>query len=589
MKEFFKYMFASMLGFVLVIIIGSLIFFGIMVALISISSNQEVSISGNSVLRLKLDRTILDRGTKSPAFLDLGNGAFAKRTGMDMILQNIGKAKEDPKIKGIFLDVGVIPAGISTITEIRDALLDFKKSGKFILSYSEVYTQSSYYLASVSDQVYLHPQGILFFKGLNAEMMFLKGALDKLDIKMQVIRHGKFKAATEPLFLDKMSPENRKQTMELISSVWGNVLEGISTSRNISVERLNRLADSLTVQSPEIALKNHLVDKLVYRDELINELRQKLGLTKKESINYVSLEKYDNVPELHKKMSDGHDRIAVIYAVGNIGGGEGDDQSIGSERISKAIRKAREDEKVKAIVLRVNSPGGSSLASDVIWREVALAVKEKPVVASFGDVAASGGYYIACGASKILADPTTITGSIGVFAVVPNFKGLMNNKLGITFDNAKTNANSDFIPVNEPLSPYQSIILQREIENIYAAFVSRVADGRHLTTAQVDSIGQGRVWSGTDAKKIGLIDDFGGLNKAIETAAGLAGIKKYHLVSLPEQKDVLEELVEQFLGDKEESVLEKQLGENYKYFKFLKELREMKGIQARLPFDINVN
>jgi protease-4 len=589
MKEFFKFMFASMLGFVLIMIICSLIFFGVIISLVSISSSDDTTLPDHSVLRLKLDRAVFDRGPKSPAFFDLGEGAFARHTGLDIILNNLEKAKTDPKIKGILLDISDIPAGISTISEIRNALADFKKSGKFIISYSEVYSQSSYYLASVSDEVCLHPQGILFFKGLNADMVFLKGALDKLDIKMQIIRHGKFKAATEPLFLDKMSPENRQQMTALLSAVWNRILQGISESRGISVTRLNQLADSLTAQGPEIALKSHLVDKLLYKDELIRELRQKLNITEKETISYVSLEKYDKVPDLHKKTGDGKNRIAIIYATGDIGGGEGDDQTIGSERITRAIRKAREDEHVKAIVLRVNSPGGSSLSSDVIWREVVLAAKEKPVVASFGDVAASGGYYIACGATRIVAEPTTITGSIGVFAVVPNIKGLMNNKLGITFDNAKTNANSDFISINGPLPAYQSMILQREIENIYSAFVSRVAEGRHLTPDRVDSIGQGRVWSGTDAMKIGLIDDFGGIDKAVETAAGLAKIKDYRIVSLPEQKDMLEELIGQFLGDREESILEKELGENYKYFRYLKEIQGMKGIQTRLPFEISIN
>ncbi len=589
MKEFFKFMFASMLGFVLVMIICSLIFFGIVVSLVSISTSDVVTISDNSVLQLKLDKTILDRGPKSPIFFDLGGGSFAKRSGLDMILENIKKAKTDPKIKGILLDISVIPTGIATITEIREALLDFRASGKFIISYSEVYTQPSYFLASVSDKIYLHPQGMIYFKGLNADLMFLKGALEKLDIKMQIIRHGKFKAATEPLFLDKMSPENRQQMMALINNVWTNMLQGISETRKIPIERLNQMADSLTSQAPETALKNHLVDKLVYKDELIAELKTRLGISGKESINYVSLEKYDNAPNLHKKNSTSHDRIAIIYALGNIGDGDGDDQSIGSERISKAIRKAREDKKIKAIVLRVNSPGGSSLSSDVIWREVVLAAKVKPVVASFGDVAASGGYYIACGASKIIADRTTITGSIGVFAVVPNFKGLMNNKLGVTFDNAKTNANSEFIPVNQSLPPYQAMILQHEIENIYSAFVSRVAEGRHMTTAQVDSIGQGRVWSGTDAKRIGLIDDFGGMDKAVETAADLAKIKDYRLVSLPEQKDMFEEIMNELMGNKEEILLQKELGENYKFYQYLKDIQGMKGIQARMPFDININ
>lgn len=588
MKDFFKFMFASMAGFLLIMIVSTLILFGIIVSLVSISSGDEVSIENNSVLRLRLDKTIVDRASKSPLFMDLGDGGFARRSGLNMILHNIEKARRDPKIKGILLDIGMIPAGISTISEIRSALKDFRKSGKFVYAYSETYTQPSYYLATVSDQVYLHPQGMLFFKGLNAEVSFLKGTFDKLEIKMQILRHGKFKAATEPFFLDKMSPENREQMSALVNGIWTAMLKEIGASRNISEVRLNQMADSLLVQSPENALKGGLVDKLLYKDELLALLRTKTGTSQNDNINFVSLEKYDKVPDLKKKPNTSASRIAIVYAYGSIGGGDGDDQSIGSERISKAIRQAREDERVKAILLRVNSPGGSSLASDVIWREVVLTAKQKPVVASFGDVAASGGYYIACGATKIFAQPTTITGSIGVFAVVPNIKGLMNNKLGVTFDNVKTNANAEYIPVNQPLPAYQTAILQKEIESIYTAFVSRVAEGRKMSTAQVDSIGQGRVWNGTDARKIGLIDEFGGLNDALDAAANLAGLKDYRLLIYPEQKEFFEELIAELTGNPEESILERELGDTYEYFRYLKEVKAMKGIQSRMPFEIKI-
>jgi len=536
---------------------------------------------------IKLDRPVMDRSPKNPFFINLSTGN--KISGLNDILDNIKKAKTDNDIKGIFLDISVIPSGFSTIDEIRDALADFKKSGKFVISYSEAYTQTAYYLSTVSDKIYLNPRGMLLFKGLNAELTFLKGTLDKLDIRVQVIRHGKYKAATEPFFLDKMSPENRRQISSLISGIWNRILTGISETRNIPVVELNRLADSLKIETPEDALKYKLVDRLIYKDELITELKKLLDTPEKKEINSITIEKYTNVPEGVKARSEKDGKIAVIYALGSISEGEGDDQTIGSERLSKAIRKARENEKIKAVVLRVNSPGGASLASDVIWREVALTAKIKPVVASFGNVAASGGYYIACPATKILADPGTVTGSIGVFALIPDFKDFFNKKLGITFDNEATNKNSDFISVNKPLPPFQEKIIQNEIEQIYDTFISHVAEGRHLSKESVDSIGQGRVWGGTDALRIGLIDEFGGLDKSIRTAAELAKIKNYRIVELPEQKDPFQQLYEELFGDSRVSVLEKELGDNYKYYQYLKEISEMKGLQMRMPYMISFN
>lgn len=584
MKDFFKFMFASMLGTFLIIVILLFMLIGFVIVIISLSSTEEVNIPKNTILQISLDQPIFDRTPKIPFFMEVG-----KKIGLYDILKNIKKAKSDNNIKGIYLDISYIPTGLAMIDEIRNALLDFKSSGKPVISYSEYYTQGAYYLASVSDKIYLHPEGMILFKGINANMLFLKGTLGKLDIKMQVIRHGKFKAASEPLFLDKMSAENREQVTGLITNSWNTILKGISLARNISTERLNNIADSLTAQTPEEALKNKLVDQLAYKDEFMKDMKHLLNLPEKKEISVIAIDKYMYAIEKNKKRILETNKIAIIYAWGDIIEGNGNEQSIGSEKLSKAIRKAREDSKIKAIVLRVNSPGGGSLASDVIWREVMLASKAKPVVASFGNVAASGGYYIACHATRIIADPTTITGSIGVFAIVPDFKGFFNNKLGITFDNAKTNANSDYIPVTSPLSPYQTLMLQNAVEKTYSSFISKVAEGRHLTIAKVDSIGQGRVWSATDARKIGLIDDFGGIDKAIEVAAKLANITDYRLIALPEQKDPLEEMFDRLTGNNTSSILEKELGENYKYFKYIKEIQEMKGVQARMPFEIILN
>ncbi len=587
MKEFFKMMFASMVGFILTIVLFTVIMFIIAAAIIAGSTKNDISVEPNSILRITLDKPILDRSPKNPFFVDLG--PMNKTIGLNDILKDIQRAKEDPNIKGILLDVSVIPAGMATIQEIRSELIDFKKSGKFILSYSEVYTQGAYYLATAADQIYLQPEGMILFKGLNAELTFLKGTLDKLEIKMQVIRHGKYKAATEPLFRENMSPENHQQIQALIDNSWGTILQGISETRKIEVSQLNRLADSLKAQSPEAALKYKLVDQLKYKDEMEKDLKDRLKLSDKKTLTYISLENYTKTADLRKKQSGQEGKIAVVFCIGNIGSGEGDDQAIGSERISKAIRKAREDNHIKAIVLRVNSPGGSALSSDVIWREVDLAAKTKPVVASFGDVAASGGYYIACPAAKILADPTTITGSIGVFGLIPNMKGLFNNKLGITFDGAKTNANADYFPVTHPLSLYQTEVLQREIEHIYAGFVSKVATGRHMAKEAVDSIGQGRVWSGTDAKKIGLIDDFGGLDQAVKLASELAHITNFRTILLPEQKDPFQAIFDAIMDRNTSSMIEKELGSNYQYYKYLKEIQEMKGIQARMEFNLQIN
>ncbi len=585
MKGFFKFMFASMLGTFLTIVILLFIMFMVIVSVVSFNLSKEVTVSDNSLLHVTLDKPIFDRSPKLPFFVD-----ESSRMGLNDIIKNIRKAKNDPSIKGIYLDISYIPAGLATLEEIRDVLTDFKTSGKPVVCYSEYYAQSAYYLASVADKIYIQPEGAILFKGINAEMFFLKGALDKLGIKMQVIRHGKFKAATEPFFLDRMSPENRIQVTALIKNEWNKVLEDISVSRKISVSRLNEIADSLNAQDPQAALKNGLVDHIAYKDQFLSDVKKMMNLAEDQEISMVSLEKYSSVVTKQKTKALAADRIAIIYASGNIVDGNGNDQSVGSEKFAKAIRKARKDSKIKAIVLRVNSPGGSALASDVIWREVSLTAKEKPVVASFGDVAASGGYYISCPSTKIIAEPTTITGSIGVFGVIPDMKGFFNSKLGITFDNAKTNANSDYISITGPLSTYQSMKLQAEIEKIYSSFVSKVAEGRHLSKEKVDSIGQGRVWNAKDAKSIGLIDDFGGLDKAVEIAAELAKIKDYRIINLPEQKDPFEEFIDQVTGNESFSkVLEKELGEDYRYIRLLQELREMKGVQARMPFELILN
>lgn len=588
MKQFFKFLFASVLGFIIAAVICVLLFVGIITALVSSAgSDKEVKIESNSVLHLKISEPIVDRGSDNPlSNFDLGSFSTKGKIGLNDFLEQIEKAKTDESIEGIFLDVSDVPAGMATIEEMRNKLIEFKSTKKFIVCYSEYLSQSTYYLASVSDEIYLNPQGFLDFKGLGGELMFFKGALEKLGIEPQIIRHGKFKSAVEPFMLDKMSDENRQQTQTYLFALWQKMLDGISISRKIPVDSLNGIASNLSIETAQDAVKFKMVDKLAYKDEVLEVLRKKTTEKSIDDIKLISLEKYAKSENKFKGFAK--DRIAVIYAEGSIEGGEGDDETIGSERLSKTIREARLDDKIKAIVLRVNSPGGSALASEVIWREVLLAKKVKPFIVSMGNVAASGGYYIACAADTIVASPNTITGSIGVFGVLFNGQKLLNNTLGITIDTVKTNTHSDIGSVYRPLNPIERNYIQRSVENVYDVFVKRVADGRKISKIQVDSIGQGRVWSGVDAKKIGLVDVLGGLETAITIAANKAKLKEYKLVSLPKQKDPFKEAIAQLTGEAESAFVRKELGENYKYYKALKNISGYSGIQARLPFEVDI-
>jgi protease-4 len=510
--------------------------------------------------------------------------------GLNDILKNLDKAARDENIKGIYLNLSGIAAGSATLLEIRDALVKFKESGKFIISYSENYTQGSYFLATTADKIYMNPEGGMDFHGLSAELMFFKGTLEKLDADMQIIRHGKFKSAVEPFMLDKMSEENREQMMAIIDALWGEIIQTISDTRNISVDELNRIADGLLIQEPEDAIAFGLVDELMYKDQLLTELKTMLDVEEKDDIESVTLAKYTNAPDPKKERPDRKNKIAVVYALGEIVSGEGSDEIIGSEKISRAIRDARKDDKVKAIVMRVNSPGGSALASDVILREVKLAAEAKPFIISMGDVAASGGYYIACAADMIFASPTTITGSIGVLGMIPNLEETMKNKLGVTFDYAMSNENSNFMSTFRPLTGYQKDVIQGYIEEVYDTFVDHVSKGRDMTWEAVDEVGQGRVWAGADAMDIGLIDEFGGLTDAIDAAAEMAELDTYTIKELPEQKDPIEELVKELMGGASINAhIKAELGENYRIYQQLKYWQNAKGVQARLPYDIYIN
>ncbi len=579
-------MFASMLGVFLAIGISVVVFLIVIFAMISSASKEkDVAIQKNSVLHIKLDEPISERTSNNPVLRHL---SISNEMGLNDILANIRKAKTDDNIRGIYLELSEIPSGFATIEEIRSALIDFKLTKKFVIAFGEVYSQGAYYLASIADKIYLYPEGAIDFKGLKAEVLFFKGALDKLEIEPQIIRHGKFKSAVEPFLLDKMSPENREQVKTFVGSVWSYLKENISKSRNISVNDLQIIVDSLKIQEAQDAFKYHLVDKLAYKDEMLSDLKKSLGLKESDKVNFVGLKKYDNVVEKKMEQKFIKEKIAIIYAAGDIVSGEGKEKNIGSDKVSEALKKARLDVNVKAVVLRINSPGGSALASDVIWREVVLTNKVKPVVVSMGDYAASGGYYIACAASKIIAEPTTITGSIGVFGLMFNAQKLLNEKLGITIDTFKTGKFADMGSSFRPLTPAEKNILQRSVEKIYEQFVTKVANGRHLTKWEVDSIGQGRVWSAIDAKKIGLVDEFGGINTAIAEAAKLSKTDKYRILTLPEQKDPFMQFLEGISGEAQTYFYKQELQENFRFYNQLHEILENNGIQTRLPYQIQL-
>lgn len=580
-------MFASMLGFILAGVILIFIVIAMITATISSKSERTIVVSDNSVLEITFENPVKERTSQNP-FEDLNFNLSQKHDlGLNDILKNIEKAKTDDHVKGIFLNLSSVNAGMAQLEEIRNALIRFKTSRKFIYAYSEEYDQASYYIASVADSVFLNPQGSFDWHGLRTELMFMKGALEKLEIEPEVIRHGKFKSAVEPFINEKMSPENRDQIAQLIHGVWNYYVLQVAESRNADPAVFQNAAYEMSVRTPEKAVELRLVDKLAYTDEVQSALKKASGISEKEKVKFIALRKYNKAPGTSKPFSN--KKIAIVYAVGEIGGGDGDENSIGSDKLSAAIRKARLDTSIKAIVLRVNSPGGSALASDVIWREMLLAKKAKPVIVSMSDVAASGGYYIACAADTIVCEPNTITGSIGVFGLLFNAQKLLNNKLGLTFDTVKTGRFAGIGTPTRPLTPEERNIVQEEVERIYDTFITHVADGRNISKAEVDSIGQGRVWSGIDAKRLGLVDVLGGINTAIEIAAKKAKLDNYRTISLPEGEDVLKKLLEDFSDDVSSGMAVKNFGTAYDYYSQVHSLLNQQGVMARMPFDINVH
>ncbi len=591
MRQFLKYVLATIVGLLLFTFIAFFILGGIGAA-ISSGAKSQVSVKANSVLKLNLDSPIQERGVDNP-FSGFG-GPFNSDgdvIGLIDVKKALKDAATDDNIKGIYLQTEYPQAGWASLEEVRNAIIDFKKSKKFVYAYGEVMTEKGYYLASVADKIYLNPAGGLEWNGLNAELSFYKGTLDKLGIKPEIFRVGEFKSAVEPFIRENMSDPNRLQVSSFLNSINNHMLVNVAQSRGLRVDSLKRYADNLTIQTPNDALKYKLVTDVGYTDEIEADLRKVLGITERKKIDYISLDKYKNAEKEDNDSDDksSANRIAVVIASGDIGGGQGDDNSIGSDRISGELRKARLDDKVKAVVLRINSGGGSAMASDVMWREVELTKKIKPVIASFSDYAASGGYYMAMNCTKIVAQPNTITGSIGVFSLLFNTETFFKDKLGVTYDRVGTNTNADFPAVTHEMSPFQKQTLQRSTERIYAVFTSKVAAGRKLPVDSVRHIAGGRVWTGTQGKALGLVDQLGGLDDAIKLAGQSAKLKDgdYKVRYLPRQKDFLEKLTSRMSGN-EESRIQAQLGELAPYMTYLKKLKTLNGVQARIPFEMEI-
>lgn len=609
MKVFFTGIFSSFIGFMLASFVMLFIVISIVIGLIT-SVSQEIDANQNkqaiwprSVLSLKLNHPITDKTSDDP-FDHYDFNTFEPRIslGLDEIIANIKKAKTDDRIEGIYLNLSPTPHGWATSEAIRNALIDFKQSEKWILAYNETYSQNSYYISSVADEIFLNPEGYFEFKGLNAQSMFFKNTLAKLDIEIQILRgpNNEFKSAVEPFFNDEMSDKSRFQTQVLVNEIWAHVLNNISQETKISTTELMALADNLSISRPQDAAKAKLVTGLMYQDEVRNLIREKLNLIEDEKLRSLSIGEYAMEDLDHSPFRDftalkknTNDQIAIIFAEGNIVSGESDRGVIGSQTLSLAIREARENEFVKAIVVRVNSPGGSALASDVILRELKITKDLKPIVVSFGNVAASGGYYIAAEAHKIFSQANTITGSIGVFGIFPNMKGFFNNKLGVTFDSVATNKHASFGSLSRGMNAFEIEKANKQTAAVYQTFKEHVASGRNLTIEQVEAIARGRIWTGKSAQEVGLVDEIGGLYEALDEAAKLANLSEhYDILKLPKEPNPFE----RFFGDIENqargfvfnALLNSESKEIVAASQEIQHLKHNQGVQARMPFLLNI-
>jgi protease-4 len=580
--NFFKTFLASCLGTLITLIVLFVLMIGILMGL---GGEQEVTVKDNSVLLLSLDAQITEQEIDNPFEGMFGNSV--PNIGLLQLKQTIKNAKTDPKISGIYLDVTYPMTGFSTVEEIRQSLLEFRAEGKWVVAYAEAMSEQAYYLASAADKVYLNPEGELEFNGLEIEMTFFKRMFEKLEIKPEIFRVGEFKSAVEPFMLEKMSPENRLQLTEMVNSIYDHVLTRISESRNIPTEKLAEISDGMLARSAKLTVEYGLVDSLLYYDQVLDELRGRLSLKESAKVNFIKYKRYKktlNIPF----SSDGNE-VAVIVADGTIMPGGADEGVIGSDTFTEEIRKARENKKVKAIVIRVNSPGGSFQASDAMWREVTLAAESKPVIASMSDYAASGGYYLAMGCDTIVAQPHTITGSIGIFSILFDASGLMENKLGITTDQVKTGEYGEMITISRPLTEAEKNVWQRRTEEIYETFTGKAAAGRNMPIADLKKIASGRVWTGEQAKTNGLVDVLGGYDDAIRIAAEKAGISDNYKVKLyPRVKTFYQQLVEGFEENAKTNALKEEMGQYYSLYEQWQHVKRYNGVQARMPFEFQI-
>jgi protease-4 len=584
MKEFLKYFLASFLAIGVALLLLVLIGLGSLSALLS-AGQDELKIKPNTVLVVDLDRRITERTLSSPLEgFDFQSLEPEKAIGIYDIVHNLSAASKDPNISGILLRTGMAGQGITTLDEIRNALGDFRKSGKFILAYSEMYSQGSYYVASVADKIFLNPEGLLEFRGLWSEVIFFRNALEKIGVDVQVIREGRYKSAVEPFLQESMSENSREQTTAYLQSVWNHILSGISASRGRSVDELNRLADGWVGRTPASALESGLVDSLLYEDQVQDILKEMTNLSLSDKVRTVSLDDYTLVA---RSSNDDYtpDRIAIVYGTGSIGMESTGSMTIGTE-LAGTFAKVRKDSRIKAVVFRVNSPGGNALASEVIRREVELTAATKPVIVSMGDVAGSGGYWIATPGTRIVAGPTTLTGSIGAFGLIPNMEKLMTDKLGITFDGVATNKLAGAGSVFRPMTEEEKAVFNDQLKQTYDHFLDHVSKTRKMTREEVDRIGQGRIWAGSAAKEIGLIDTLGGLNVAIALAASEAGLKAWRIRELPVLKNPFNEILGQLTGRTSPSEFA-LLNE----IPVLRDIRDMLNggrIQCRVPFTVTI-
>jgi len=579
-------MLATIVGIFISAFLIVLILVGIVAGIASKASDtKEVTVKEKSVLKLSLDYSIPERTSKNPFDnFDFSTFEGSKNAGLNDILKSIRYAASDEKIKGIYLNLSMSPNSYGTLEEIRDALIEFKKSKKFIIAYAEMMDEHGYYIASVADKIYINPAGELVLNGFSHQEPYLKNMFEKIGVQPILVRHGKYKSAGEPLIADKMSEENKKQIEVYMGGLFKHFVTKISEARKKSYDEVFNIVNKLLIQNPDDAVKQGMIDGAKYEDEVMSEMKKSTGVAEKDKLSFISAGSYS------KNAKDGStltskNKIAIVYFDGDIVSGESDKDNVGSITLAESISKARKDSSVKAIILRVNSPGGSAMASDVIWREIELAKKSKPVIASFGSVAASGGYYLAAPADVIVAEPNTITGSIGVFAILMNAEKLLNDKLGIKFQTVKIGEYADLGSPDRAMTPAELTIIQHGVDRIYDDFISKVASGRKLDKAKIDSIAQGRVWTGEDAISIGLVDELGGLDKAVSIAVKKAKLTDYKFVNYPEQKDPFNNILKSFGDEASIYFTKKQLGTDYKYYEMIRKASMNTGIQARMMWD----